>query len=165
MDVEAPNFTDDFSKCNEILHVPLPGQKGQEGHDGGDESQKQKLQRRQVPNGCAICLGSFLPNEVVTWSSNPDCPHVYHNECIIQWFEAAGRKTEKQRLRQNPDEPPVVTRALVNSFPKVCPACRRPYCITVREADVDGQSKRQNERRVRFNTADETGSSGDDTNV
>jgi hypothetical protein len=39
-----------------------------------------------VPNCCAICLGSYSVKETIVWSSNPDCQHVFHQECVVGWL-------------------------------------------------------------------------------
>lgn len=39
-----------------------------------------------VPNSCAICLCSYDIDDVVVWSSNKDCVHAFHEECILQWL-------------------------------------------------------------------------------
>jgi Ring finger domain len=41
---------------------------------------------RIVPNCCAICLGPYEVVESVVWSSNPECLHCFHEECVTNWF-------------------------------------------------------------------------------
>jgi len=53
----------------------------------------------QVHKCCAICLGEYKIGDIVRWSANPDCPHPFHHDCIVEW------------LRRN----------------KHCPLCRRDY--------------------------------------
>ena len=38
--------------------------------------------RRKAPNQCSICLAPYQAHDAVTWSSNADCSHVFHHECI-----------------------------------------------------------------------------------
>jgi hypothetical protein len=59
---------------------------------------------RQVPIECAICLCEYDVGSDVVWSSNPQCEHVFHKNCIEQWLM-------KQR-----DGP-------------LCPCCRRDFVI------------------------------------
>ena len=39
-----------------------------------------------VPNCCAVCLGHYEVGEKVVWSSNEDCPHAFHEECMVDWL-------------------------------------------------------------------------------
>lgn len=39
-----------------------------------------------VPNCCAICLGDYDVGDQVVWSSNQECPHAFHQECILDWL-------------------------------------------------------------------------------
>ena len=59
---------------------------------------------RLVPSTCAICLLSYSPGCYVTWSSNPECIHVFHRDCILVWL-----------LKK--EEP-------------LCPCCRREFVST-----------------------------------
>mmetsp|Transcript_16164 Transcript_16164/g.18439 ORF Transcript_16164/g.18439 Transcript_16164/m.18439 type:complete len:343 (+) Transcript_16164:38-1066(+) len=59
---------------------------------------------RKVPNECSICLCEYTVGSDTVWSSNPQCFHVFHADCIEQWLM-------KQR-----DGP-------------LCPCCRRDFVI------------------------------------
>ena len=39
-----------------------------------------------APNCCAICLSEYKPGEVLVWSSNRSCMHVYHQECLLEYL-------------------------------------------------------------------------------
>lgn len=41
---------------------------------------------RPVDSFCAICLDSFMLSDVVSWSSNHDCSHTFHRDCILHWL-------------------------------------------------------------------------------
>ena len=69
------------------------------GYDCASESNNGYLQLRhascsgrQVPNCCAICLGSYQVNEAVVWSSNPDCLHAFHEDCLVDWLVHSSRQ-------------------------------------------------------------------------
>ncbi|KAL3917510.1 MAG: hypothetical protein SGILL_004678 [Bacillariaceae sp.] len=56
---------------------------------------------------CAICLEPYQEGEAIVWSSNKECPHVYHQECFLDYL--ANKKDSE--LHDNP-----------------CPTCRRNFC-------------------------------------
>ena len=41
---------------------------------------------RLVPPTCAICLIHYEPGCYVTWSSNKECIHAFHRDCILMWL-------------------------------------------------------------------------------
>lgn len=47
---------------------------------------------RPVAGMCAICLNNYEPSQDVVWSSNPDCCHAFHSDCLLDWFSARSRK-------------------------------------------------------------------------
>lgn len=60
---------------------------------------------RTVENQCAICLDSYSPGHEVVWSSNKQCPHVFHKDCILDYFVS------------------------VRSKERPCPMCRQSFCL------------------------------------
>ena len=61
---------------------------------------------RAVPNVCAICLEAYRPNETVVWSSNIDCSHAFHQDCILDYL---------------------VTKLEVKEDVSPCPCCRQDF--------------------------------------
>ncbi len=39
---------------------------------------------------CAICLMDYEPSERISWSSNPECTHVFHEDCVVNWLVSLG---------------------------------------------------------------------------
>ena len=107
-----------FEDTDEIVYMPLQGQK----------ADSEITTRRQVPNGCAICLCSFDPDEKVTWSFNGECSHVFHHDCVVHWFLAVGRKVQRKFRRQNPQMTDEEALDMICKFPMLCPCCRQPFC-------------------------------------
>jgi hypothetical protein len=35
---------------------------------------------------CPICMNTFCEGDIVSWSANEKCSHVYHHECIKEWM-------------------------------------------------------------------------------
>ena len=98
---------------------------------------------RTEPNGCAICLSHFEAADKVTWSSNPACQHVFHDDCIKDWFMAAGRKHLKRQRREQRrtgnlsySSNPV---AKITGFPMLCPCCRQPFIMPEDEDESDDE--------------------------
>jgi len=79
--------------------------------------------RRQVPIFCSICLSEFDLHQQICWSSNPECTHAFHSDCMIQWLVALGRKhSTTKRFTSNPTE-----RQLVEHYELQCPCCRQEF--------------------------------------
>eukprot|EP00535_Pseudo-nitzschia_heimii_P001445 CAMPEP_0197185510 /NCGR_PEP_ID=MMETSP1423-20130617/12091_1 /TAXON_ID=476441 /ORGANISM="Pseudo-nitzschia heimii, Strain UNC1101" /LENGTH=279 /DNA_ID=CAMNT_0042636591 /DNA_START=13 /DNA_END=852 /DNA_ORIENTATION=+ len=57
---------------------------------------------RLAPNCCAVCLSDYRVGDVVTWSSNPKCIHVFHRDCVVDWL-----------IKIQPETP--------------CPCCRQEF--------------------------------------
>ena len=57
------------------------------------------------PTTCAICLDDYSEGGVVIFSSNDECHHAFHQDCILEYL-AKSRNVEK-----------------------LCPCCRQPFCL------------------------------------
>jgi len=69
-----------------VLYVPKPGVS--KGKDKGSRNN-----RRRIPNECVICIEPLTnsSSKRLVWSSNKDCQHCFHEECILNWLN---RKTK-----------------------------------------------------------------------
>lgn len=61
-------------------------------------------EQRLVPGLCTICLSTYKVGSDVVWSSNADCEHAFHHECIEKWL---------MKQREGP----------------LCPCCRRDFIV------------------------------------
>jgi len=78
---------------------------------------------REVPINCPICLSSYEPHQSICCSSNPQCPHVFHCECITHWFIEMGRRNNDIIIGHGTklDEHSLLDYTLS------CPCCRQPF--------------------------------------
>ena len=90
-----------------------------------------------IPNGCAICLSEFEAGHRVTWASNGDCPHCFHEQCILNWMLAVGKKKQLERNPNDTMDQSVDPIQLAITFPKLCPCCRRPFFAPVMTTNHD----------------------------
>ncbi len=70
------------SESESIVTIPKPGVLAETA-----ETIRTKDNLRQVTGTCAICLSSYKAGETVVWSSNTDCPHAFHTNCIVTWIK------------------------------------------------------------------------------
>eukprot|EP00804_Cyclotella_cryptica_P013233 CCRYP_007010-RA/>CCRYP_007010-RA protein AED:0.02 eAED:0.02 QI:2847/1/1/1/1/1/3/3003/332 len=83
---------------------------------------EQEKQKRVAPIFCAVCLMEYKISERVCWSSNPECTHVFHEDCIVNWLLSLGRtKAKMQRFSESPTEAQLLNYALE------CPCCRQEF--------------------------------------
>ena len=82
------NHDDDYGSIMESIHVKIPNEET----------------ARICSNCCAICLEPYKVDDIVVWSSSPDCRHVFHQECLVEGLS-----------RAQDDEAP-------------CPCCRTIFC-------------------------------------
>jgi hypothetical protein len=89
-----------------------------------DDTIKVRGGRRSCPIFCAICLAEYEPSERVSWSSNPDCTHAFHEDCVVEWLVTLGRtKSKHVRFLEEPTE------AQLLHYHLECPCCRQDFVI------------------------------------
>jgi len=75
---------------------------------------------RRVPNLCAVCLMGYEPEEVVVWSSNPSCPHAFHEDCLLDWLVHSTQAKATITIEEDNDKPP-------QDDQPTCPCCRQSF--------------------------------------
>ncbi|KAL7565154.1 hypothetical protein ACA910_021532 [Epithemia clementina (nom. ined.)] len=100
-----------------------PGIEGGEGDDENDhhrhhnnDDAETMSSVRQRGTGCDICLLEFESGDVIAWSTNPNCDHAYHSDCISDWL-----------LRQ-----------------PTCPSCRQEYLPSPPSSDNEDDHDEEN---------------------
>ena len=69
-----------------------------------------------APNGCAICLCEYQPGDILVWSSNrSSCRHVYHQDCLLEYFLTKGGGCADEHSN-------------VTTIPP-CPMCRQAFIV------------------------------------
>jgi len=86
------------------------------------EMDAKMTEKRAVPIFCAVCLMEYSISERVCYSSNSECTHVFHEDCILQWLISLGRKRSK---RQSFARNPSVKKLL--DYDLACPCCRQDF--------------------------------------
>jgi hypothetical protein len=86
---------------------------------------KEKGQSKVCSNVCTICLMEYEPSERVSWSSNKECTHVFHEDCIIHWLVSLGRT--KSKMTRFSEEP---TEAQLLNYELECPCCRQEFVVS-----------------------------------
>ena len=80
---------------------------------------------RAVPIFCAVCLMKYEISDRVCWSSNSECSHMFHEDCMLRWQMVLGRKhSRRKRFSANPSEKKLLDFALT------CPCCRQDFILS-----------------------------------
>ena len=150
----------DLGEINLFVYVPMAGkQLGNIDSDRLGSEAAASVRTRQAPSGCAVCLSQFCANERITWSSNEDCSHVFHHDCLLRWFQAVGLKHQAKELQLRPTMTEEEALELLFKFPKLCPCCRQPFCIEI-EDDKIGRHE-----GIESSTDDSSGITGSERTV
>jgi hypothetical protein len=72
-------------------------------------------QPRTIQSGCAICLDPYEVGDAIVWSSNSQCRHAFHQDCILDYFLHLHQYNNKEEVD-------------VASLSAPCPCCRQSFC-------------------------------------
>lgn len=102
--------------------LPLPGQSlssvasftdsSREGPDSpsSQDTEEDTSPLRTVAGTCAICLNHYQTGDTVVWAPNPNCVHVFHQDCLLEWFTRKSKDPAKKRANAQD-----------------CPCCRQSF--------------------------------------
>jgi hypothetical protein len=103
-----------------------------------DGQTTQDTDKRYVPVNCAICLMEYDVAERVCWASNPDCTHVFHEDCIVNWLVYLGRT--KSKLLRHQDQNTLTDAQLLN-YKLQCPCCRQEFVWKEAVEELDSSER------------------------
>jgi hypothetical protein len=134
VDGNYPSMHDDDENKHTILCIPLgPTDSPQHAMMTSTSATATKLNtHRTAPSICAICLLQYKPGNHVSWSSNEECIHVFHHDCILLWL-----------LKKNGSGGGGSTSGGVDSGVNrnerqyLCPCCRREFVSESMLVSVD----------------------------
>jgi len=85
---------------------------------------------RIVPE-CSICLNECKIGDTVCWSPQQNCTHVFHEDCILEWFLTLGRKSDERRS----------TASFQADFKMCCPVCRQEFIQQETSAEMSSSRR------------------------
>jgi len=91
--------------------------------DDNDVSTNATPRTREVPINCPICLSSYEPQQSICYSSNHQCPHVFHSECIMHCFVEMGRRNDDIIITHGTK----LDESSLLEYTLSCPCCRQPF--------------------------------------
>lgn len=107
------------------IAIPLPGV------GINDSNPNDGTETRKVPIFCAVCLSEYEISDEICWSSNSNCTHVFHRECIVQWLVALGKR--KSSMRRFPE---TLNEKRLLKYQLECPCCRQDFISNLRKEKV-----------------------------
>jgi len=123
VDGDSSSLECDNSQCPQYSFcIPIPGQIV--GTCGATN-----FTRQTNSDGCAVCMNSFEVGQKVVWSSNPECTHVFHHQCLHEWFVAVGTNAWKAEASCYHEMESTEIQEKICKFPKLCPFCRRDFFL------------------------------------
>ncbi len=130
----------DNSECNyPSFCIPISGQRI--GVCPGEGTSKVATVPSKVhSDGCVVCMNAFEVGQKISWSSNPECPHVFHNQCLLEWFVAVGTKDWKAKAVNHFESDVETIQKEICKFPKHCPFCRRDFFLEERQGAENNES-------------------------
>ena len=81
--------------------------------------------KQLMVNGtCIICFEEFKKDDIIVWSEDSNCNHIYHKECMVSYLASNSLRNDQ------------ASGSSILNVTNPCPTCRRQnYCI-VRNEDV-----------------------------
>jgi RING-type zinc-finger len=100
--------------------------------------------RPPISDECAICLEWYRLGDSIVWSTNHDCQHVFHQDCLVCYCVTHEEKKEAARphlhgtFRQQQQQLMEHQRNKGKREPIPCPICRRPFDFIAASSSANG---------------------------
>ena len=124
-DIEnGANDNDEDEEQYSHIRVPLPGKQATccDTNKSADEMIPEGT--RNVPNICVICHEDYNISDEVCWSSNQECIHVFHKDCMVSWLTSLGwMKLKEQKESKNM----MLEDKCLDYYDLECPVCRSQF--------------------------------------
>ena len=119
----------------ELLALPIPREKSLS-PSSSEEKEERELKDGNdgddyvlIANGCVICLEPYHSGETVVWSKNQDCIHAFHQECLIEYFQAANKDNWRLGSLFDNDGSTDDNSNSTDFADTICPCCRQEFFL------------------------------------
>jgi len=79
-----------------------------------------------ISGTCVICFEQFEKDDMIVWSEDPTCHHVYHQDCMVHFLASNAERNMTGRARRT---------NILDVTHNPCPTCRKNYCH-VQDQDI-----------------------------
>jgi len=94
-------------------------------------------QRMEIKGTCIICFEDFVKDDVIVWSENLLCSHIYHKECMVHYLASNAQRNSEQQMLLSISTPAPTPTTIINVTNNPCPTCRRQnYCCIICSEDI-----------------------------
>jgi len=84
-------------------------------HNNNNNNNKEQQQQKQemICGTCILCFEEFVKDDVIIWSGDPSCHHIYHKECMVNYLANHAQCKRSKTL------------LVLDVTTNPCPTCRR----------------------------------------
>ncbi len=123
-DIHCKSSDHGESYQNEDEEIVFKQDDGDNNYDDTEEAM-QNYSAKNHDADCSICLRSISIGQKVSWSGL-ECPHLYHQHCLVDWFHSIVAKYLNDHRNSNGENNDVENNGLEN-VKLTCPTCRQEF--------------------------------------